>query len=92
MAGIKIASNVLSNVLDHSCELYSVLVVEKFWQRHGDLIVSGDSVFVLGQTWLVAMVPMEYTNQVLFPMLKIFSLVVAIRNLQLFLMRVELPK
>jgi len=25
---------VLSNVLDHSCELYSVLVVEKFWQRH----------------------------------------------------------
>ena len=34
MAGIKIASNVLPNVLDHSCELYSVFVVEKFWQRH----------------------------------------------------------
>jgi len=57
-----------------------------------DLIVSGDSVFILGQTWLVAMVPMEYTSQVLFPRLKIFSLVVAILNLQLFLMRVELPK
>ena len=35
MTGIKIASNVLSNVLDHSCELDSVFVVEKFWQRHG---------------------------------------------------------
>ncbi len=56
-----------------------------------DLIVSGESVFVFGQTWLVAMVPMEYTSQVLLPRLKIFSLVVAILNLQLFLMRVELP-
>jgi len=34
-----------------------------------DLIVSGDSVFVLGQTWLVAILPMEYTTQVLFPRL-----------------------
>ena len=25
----------LSNVLDHSCELGSVFMVEKFWQRHG---------------------------------------------------------
>ncbi len=25
----------LSNVLDHSCELRGVLMVEKFWQRHG---------------------------------------------------------
>ncbi len=24
----------LPNVLDHSCELRSVLMVEKFWQRH----------------------------------------------------------
>ena len=35
MASIKIASDVLSNVLDHSCELRSILMVEKFWQRHG---------------------------------------------------------
>ena len=35
MTGIEIASNVLSNVLDHSCELDSVFMVEKFWQRHG---------------------------------------------------------
>ena len=35
MAGVKIASNVFSNVRDHSCELSSVLMVEKFWQRHG---------------------------------------------------------
>ena len=31
-----------------------------------DLIVIGESVLVFGQTWLVAMVPMEYTSQVLF--------------------------
>ena len=35
MAGIKIASNVISNVLDHSRELNGVLMVEKFLQRHG---------------------------------------------------------
>ncbi len=95
MAGVKIASNVFSYVLDHSCELNYVLVVEKFgrdmvqsshelrmsvssessaeirWSIVGmlqpvatliccpDFIVIGESVFVLGQTWLVAMVPME---------------------------------
>ncbi len=35
MANIKIASDVLSNVLDHNCELHSIFMVEKFWQRHG---------------------------------------------------------
>ncbi len=35
MASIKISSDVLSNVLDHSCELRSILMVEKFWHRHG---------------------------------------------------------
>ncbi len=34
-----------------------------------DLMVSGDRVPALGQTWLVAMVPMEYTSQVLLPKL-----------------------
>ena len=59
MTGIKIASNVLSNVLDHSCELGSVFMVEKFWQRHGPVepgvqdvglfrIVSGDEVIHRG--------------------------------------------
>jgi len=48
MAGIKIASNVLSNVLDHSCELYSVLVVEKFWQRHGPVEPGIEDVGFLG--------------------------------------------
>ena len=59
MTGIEIASNVLSNVLDHSCELGSVFMVEKFWQRHGPVepgvqdvglfrIVSGDEVIHRG--------------------------------------------
>ena len=59
MTGIKIASNVLSNVLDHSCELGSVFVVEKFWQRHGPVepgvedvcvfrVVGGDEVIHRG--------------------------------------------
>jgi len=45
-----------------------------------------------GHTWLVAIVPIEYTNQVLFPKLKIFSLVSDIRNLQLALIKVEVAK
>ena len=59
MTGIEIASNVLSNVLDHSCELGSVFMVEKFWQRHGPVepgvqdvglfrIVGGDEVIHRG--------------------------------------------
>jgi hypothetical protein len=32
---IKLDSNVFSNVLDHSCELNGVFMVEKLWQRHG---------------------------------------------------------
>ena len=46
----------------------------------------------LGHTWLVAIVPIEYTNQVLFPKLKIFSLVSDIRNLQLALIKEEVAK
>ncbi len=46
----------------------------------------------MGQTWMVVIVPTEYTNQVLLPRLKIFSLVSEIRNLQLALMRVELAR
>ena len=38
----------LSNVLDHSCELYSVLVVEKFWQRHGPVEPGIEDVGFLG--------------------------------------------
>ncbi len=51
-------------------------------------IVTGEVVLALRQTWLVAIVPTEYTNQVLLPRLKIFSRVSEIRNLQLALMRV----
>ncbi len=57
-----------------------------------DLIVMGDRVLAFGQTWLVAMVPIEYTRKVLLPNVKIFSRVLAIQNLELFLMSVELPK
>jgi hypothetical protein len=39
------------------------------WICCPDLMVSGDSVLVLGQTWFVAMVLIEYTNHVLFPRL-----------------------
>jgi len=59
VTGIEIASNVLSNVLDHSCELGSVFMVEKFWQRHGPVepgvqdvglfrVVGGDEVIHCG--------------------------------------------
>ncbi len=59
MTGIKVAGNVFSNVLYHSCELNSVFVVEKFWQRHGPVepgvedvglfrIVGGDEVIHRG--------------------------------------------
>ncbi len=39
------------------------------WICCPDLMVSRESVLVLGQTWFVAMVPMEYTSHVLFPRL-----------------------
>ncbi len=54
--------------------------------------VAGEVVLALGQTWLVAIVPTEYTDQVLLPRLKIFSRVSEIWNLQLALMRVELAR
>jgi hypothetical protein len=55
-------------------------------------MVRGVVDLVLGHTWLVAIVPIEYTNQVLFPKLKIFSLVSDMWNLQLALIRVEVAK
>jgi len=48
-------------------------------------IVSGVLALALGHTWLVAIEPIEYTSQVLFPRLNIFSRVSEIRNLQLVL-------
>ena len=40
-----------------------------------ELIVKGEDVLALGHTWLVAIVPTEYTSHVLLPRPKIFSLV-----------------
>jgi len=45
-----------------------------------ELMVKGEDVLALGQTWLVAILPTEYTSQVLLPRLKIFSLVSEIWN------------
>ena len=55
-------------------------------------IVSGVLALALGHTSLVAIEPIEYTSQVLFPRLKIFSRVSEIRNLQLVLMRFAVAK
>jgi hypothetical protein len=57
-----------------------------------ELIVKGEELLALGHTWLAAIVPTEYTNQVLLPRLKIFSLVSEIRNLQLALISVVLAR
>ncbi len=57
-----------------------------------ELIVKGEEVLALGHIWLVAIVPTEYTNQVLLPRLKIFSLVSEIQNLQLALISVALAR
>jgi hypothetical protein len=57
-----------------------------------DLIVKGEELLALVQTWFVAIIPTEYTSHVLLPRLKIFSFVSKIQNLQLFLMRVELAR
>ncbi len=57
-----------------------------------DEIVTGEVILVLGQIWLVAIVRMEYTNQVLLPRLKIFSSVSKILNLQLALISVAVPR
>ncbi len=57
-----------------------------------DEIVTGEVVLVLGQIWLVAIVPIEYTNHVLLPRLKIFSRVSEILNLQLALISVAVPR
>jgi hypothetical protein len=57
-----------------------------------ELIVKGEEFLALGHIWLVAIVPTEYTNQVLLPRLKIFSLVSEIRNLQLALISVALVR
>jgi hypothetical protein len=56
------------------------------------LIVNGEDVLALGHTWLVAIVPTEYTSHVLLPRLKIFSHVSEIRNLQLAFISVELAR
>jgi len=56
VAGVKIARNVLSNVLDHSSELHRVLVVEKFWQRHGPVepgIEDGGFLGVVGRDQVI---------------------------------------
>jgi len=55
-------------------------------------IVTGEVLLVLGQIWLVAIVPTEYTSHVLLPRLKIFSRVSEMRNLQLALMSVAVPR
>ncbi len=57
-----------------------------------ELIVKGEELLALGHIWLVAIVPTEYTNQVLLPRLKIFSLVSEIRNLQLALISIALAR
>ncbi len=57
-----------------------------------ELIVNGEDVLGLGHTCFVAIVPTEYTNHVLLPRLKIFSLLSEIRNLQLALISVELAR
>ena len=57
-----------------------------------EAIVTGDVILVLGQIWLVAIVPTEYTSQVLLPGLNIFSRVSEMRNLQLALMSVAVPR
>jgi hypothetical protein len=54
--------------------------------------VTGEVALVWGQIWLVAIVPTEYTNQVLLPRLKIYSRVSKMRNLQLVLMSVAVPR
>ncbi len=48
--------------------------------------------FRLGTHLVGGIEPIEYTSQVLFPRLNIFSRVLEIRNLQLALMRVEVAK
>jgi hypothetical protein len=55
-------------------------------------MVKGEELLALGLTWLVAIVPTEYTNHVLLPRQKIFSLVSQIQNLQLALISIELAK
>jgi len=57
-----------------------------------ELIVKGEELLALGHIWLVAIVPIDYTNQVLLPRLKIFSLVSEIWNLQLTLISIALAR
>ncbi len=57
-----------------------------------ELIVRGEELLALGQTWFVAIVPSEYTSHVLLPRPKIFSLLSEILNLQLFLMSITLAR
>jgi hypothetical protein len=57
-----------------------------------ELIVKEEDILALGQTWLEAIVPTEYTNHVLLPRLKIFSLLSEIWNLNLALISVKLAK
>ncbi len=57
-----------------------------------ELIVKGEELLALGNTWLVAIVPTEYTSHVLLPRLKIFSLVSEIQNMQLALIKVALAR
>ena len=53
-----------------------------------ELIVRGEELLGLRHSWLVAIVPTEFTNHVLLLRLKIFSLVSEISNLQLALISV----
>jgi hypothetical protein len=55
-----------------------------------ELIVMGERLPALGQTWLVAIIPTKYTNHVLLPRLKILSPLMLIQNLQLSLINAEL--
>jgi hypothetical protein len=55
-------------------------------------LVKGEELLALGHTWLVAIVPAEYTSHVLLPRLKIFSLVSEVQNLQLALINVALAR
>jgi hypothetical protein len=57
-----------------------------------ELIVKGEELLALGHIWLVAIVPIDYTNQVLLPRLKIFSLVSEIWNLQFTLISIGLAR